>query len=45
MKKNILFFAMMMLLSPTCISTFANNPDNDIITFTASPDNCFLDKA
>ena len=29
----------MMLLSPTCISTFANNPDNDIITLTGSPDN------
>ena len=39
MKKNILFFAMMMLLSSTCISTFANNPDNDIITLTGSPDN------
>ena len=30
---------MMMLLSSTCISTFANNPDNDIITLTGSPDN------
>ena len=28
-----------MLLSSTCISTFANNPDNDIITLTGSPDN------
>ena len=39
MKKNILFFAMMMLLSSTCISTFANNPDNDIITLAGNPDN------
>ena len=39
MKKNILFFAMMMLLSSTCISTFANNPANDIITLAGSPDN------
>ena len=39
MKKNILFFAMMLLLCSTCISTFANNPDNDIITLTGSPDN------
>ena len=39
MKKNTLIFAIMMLLSPTCISTFANNPDNDIITLTGSPDN------
>ena len=39
MKKNILFFAMMLLLCSTCISTFANNPDNDIITLTGKPDN------
>ena len=39
MKKNILFFAMMLLLCSTCISTFANNPDNDIITLTGNPDN------
>ena len=39
MKKNILFFTLMMLLSSTCISTFANNPDNDIITLTEDPDN------
>ena len=26
MKKNVVFFAMMLLLSSTCISTFANNP-------------------
>ena len=39
MKKNILFFALMMLLSSTCISTFANNPDNDIITLAGNPDN------
>ena len=39
MKKYILFFAMMMLLSSTCISTFANNPDNDIITLAGNPDN------
>ena len=29
----------MMLLSSTCISTLANNPDNDIITLTEDPDN------
>ena len=29
----------MMLLSSTCISTLANNPDNDIITLTGNPDN------
>ena len=29
----------MMLLSSTCISTFANNPDNDIITLAGNPDN------
>lgn len=28
-----------MLLSSTCISTFANNPDNDIITLAGNPDN------
>ena len=39
MKKNILFFAMMLLLCSTCISTFANNPDNDIITLAGNPDN------
>ena len=39
MKKYILFFAIMMLLSSTCISTFANNPDNDIITLAGNPDN------
>ena len=39
MKKNILFFALMMLFSSTCISTFANNPDNDIITLAGNPDN------
>ncbi len=39
MKKNILLFAMMLLLCSTCISTFANNPDNDIIALTGSPDN------
>ena len=39
MKKNILFFIMIMLLSSTCISTFANNPDNDIITLAGNPDN------
>ena len=44
MKKATFIFAMLLLRS-TCISIFANNPDNDIITFTASPDNCFLDKA
>ncbi len=27
----------MLLLSSTCISTFANNPDNDIITLTENP--------
>jgi len=32
MKKNILFFAMMMLLSSTCISTFGQTVDNTIIT-------------
>ena len=39
MKKNILFFALMMLFSSTCINTFANNPDNDIITLAGNPDN------
>ena len=39
MKKATLIFAMMMLLSSTCISTFANNPDNDIITLAGNPDN------
>ena len=39
MKKNILLFAMMLLLCSTCISTFANNSDNDIITLTGNPDN------
>ena len=39
MKKNILFFTLMMLLSSTCISTLANNPDNNIITLTEDPDN------
>ena len=29
----------MMLLSSTCISTLANNPDNNIITLTEDPDN------
>lgn len=28
-----------MLLSSTCISTFANNPDNDIIILAGNPDN------
>ncbi|MDY0153982.1 MAG: DUF3244 domain-containing protein [Prevotella sp.] len=37
MKKNILFFAMLMLLSSTCISTFANNPDNDPMPITGAP--------
>ena len=37
MKKNILFFAMMMLLSSTCISTFANNPNNDPMPITGAP--------
>ena len=37
MKKNILFFAMMMLLSSTCISTFANNPNNDPMPITGTP--------
>ena len=39
MKKNILFFALMMLFSSTCICTLANNPDNDIITLAGNPDN------
>ena len=39
MKKNILFFTLMMLFSSTCINTFANNPDNDIITLAGNPDN------
>ena len=39
MKKNILFSTLMMLLSSTCISTLANNPDNNIITLTEDPDN------
>ncbi len=39
MKKNIFLFATMLLLCSTCINTFANNPDNDIITLTGSPDN------
>ena len=39
MKKNILLFTTMLLLCSTCINTFANNPDNDIITLTVSPDN------
>lgn len=30
MKKNIFFFALMMLLSSTYICTFANNPESDI---------------
>ncbi len=37
MKKSILFFAMMMLLSSTCISTFANNPNNDPMPITGAP--------
>lgn len=37
MKKNILFFAMIMLLSSTCITTFANNPDNDPMPITGVP--------
>ena len=39
MKKNILFFTLMMLFSSTCICTLANNPDNDIITLAGNPDN------
>ena len=35
MKKNILFFAMMLLLCSTCISTFANN--FDYIPSTSEP--------
>ena len=37
MKKNILFFAMMLLLSSTSISTFANNFDNDPMPITGVP--------
>ena len=37
MKKNILFFAFIMLLSSTCIRTFANNPESDIITLSGLP--------
>ena len=39
MKKNILLFAFIMLLSSTCISIFANNPESDIIVLTENPDN------
>ena len=38
MIKTTLIFAMLLLRS-TCISIFANNPDNDIITLTGNPDN------
>lgn len=37
MKKNILFFALMMLFSSTCISTSAKNPDNDPMPITGAP--------
>lgn len=36
MIKTTLIFAMLLLRS-TCISIFANNPDNDIITLTENP--------
>ena len=38
MKKATLIFAMLLLRS-TCISIFANNPDNDIIILAGNPDN------
>ena len=37
MKKNILFFAMMMLLNSTCISTFADNSEDDPMPITGAP--------